>query len=299
MWSKDVECFLANRIGFWVSSSVYLKEISVIMQVSVQPCTATMNPLLPTDLKMKREKESGRDNQDSNQHESLPQISIRDHPGLGQKAHSQHKHSGYNYVIPFASTARERHEKKYIANALAEVPYGAFVLNWPCENGRLLPFLKQLGYSVTCADSSSHAVAQARFYGGFLGEGCIDDTDDFQVVDLLQAGFEDDYFSAAIVNHLFYYVPESQMRQRILKELGRICSGPIVVSFFHIVAAEEKICRVNDAFCKYRIQSGISLNRRKFAQEVNECGLIVTKWVPKYRVTSKQTSVVLVRDKGF
>lgn len=258
-----------------------------------------MNHLLPTDLKMMRETESIRDNQNSDQKGSFPHIAIRDHSDFRQTAHSQHKQGGHKYVIPFVGTARERHEKRCIAKALADVPHDASVLNWPCERGRLLPFLKQLGYSVTCADSSSHAVAQARFYGGFLGEGCIDHTDDFQVVDIFQAGFDDDYFGAVIVNHLFCHFPESQMRQRVLKELGRICSGPIVVSFFHIVATEKIVCHEHDASCKYRTQNRISLNRRKFAQEVKECGLVVAKWVPKYSVISKQACAVIARNNGF
>ncbi|MBL7187663.1 MAG: class I SAM-dependent methyltransferase [Phycisphaerae bacterium] len=178
------------------------------------------------------------------------------------------------------------------------MPRGTSVLDWPCGRGHLLPLLKRFGYRVTCADSSSHAVAQARFYGGFLGESCIDDTDDFQFVDILQAGFDDDCFGAAIVNHLFCHFPESQMRQQVLKELARMCSGPIVVSFFRIVAVEKTVCYEHDGSCKHQMRDHVPVSRRSFAEEVSECGLIVEKWVPKHSLISKQACAVLVRDKG-
>ena len=263
------------------------------------PCPAAINRLLPTDLEMKRTKESGWDNQDSNKHNNSLHILIGNRPGSKQITHFQYKQGGHKHVIPFVGTEWERREKWCIARALADVPRGTSVLNWPCEHGRLLPFLKQLGYSVTCADSSSHEVAQARFYGGFLGEGCIDHTDDFQVVDILQAGFTDSYFDAALVNHLFCHFPESQLRQRVLKELGRICSGPIVVPFFHIEAAENIVCYKHDPSCKYQRQKSIPKSRKEFAKEVGECDLNIAKWVPRYSLNSKQACAVIVRNKSL
>jgi len=242
---------------------------------------------------MRKEQEHVRENQGLGQDRSFSNTSIMAHSNFRQTTHSQHKHSGHRVVMPFLGTTREKREKLCIAKALVDVPHGTSVLNWPCECGRLLPFLKQLGYNVTSIDTSFHAVAQARFRGGFLGEGCIDDADDFQVVDLLQAGFGDDCFDAVIVNHLFCYFPESQMRQQVLKELGRICSGPIVVSFFHIVATAKMVR------CEHQTRNNIPINRRKFSQEVGEYGLTVTKWVPKYSVISKQACAVITRNKGF
>ena len=242
---------------------------------------------------MKQEKENGWDGQDSDQHGNSILNSTRDQYGSEQMPHSQRKHISHKFVIPFVGTAYERHEKRCMVRALADVPRGASILNWPCEHGRLLPFLKQLGYSVTCVDASSHAVAQARFYGGFLGEACIDDTDDFQVVDILQGGFDDGSFDAAIVNHLFYYCPKSQTQQQVLKELGRICSGPIVISFFHIIVP-EKMGRGEQ-----QTRNSIPINRRRFTQEVSKCGLTVIKWIPKYSVFSKQACAIIARKKGF
>ena len=126
----------------------------------------------------------------------------------------------------------EQHEKRYIKTALENVPSGTSILNWPCERVQLLPLLKKLGYKVTSADSCSYTVMQARLYAGTLGEGCIDNTDDFRVLSIFQTGFNNDCFGAAVVNNMFYRFPESEKRQQILKELRRICYGPIIVTFF-------------------------------------------------------------------
>lgn len=199
-------------------------------------------------------------------------------------------------VKPFEGTAEERREENYVAKALKAVPRGTSVLNWPCGCSRLLPLLKKLGYSVTSADSASEAVGRIRLYGGLLGEDCVGDKDNFQVVDIFQTGFEDDHFGAAIVNQVCC-LPESQIRQLILTELRRICSGPIVVSFFcntMIYDTPRSQKRKSD---EPETPDRLRLSRRAFAKEVRKCGLIVGKWVPRYGRGSAQACAVLIRDK--
>ncbi len=200
-------------------------------------------------------------------------------------------------VGPLEGTAEERREEKYVAKALKAVPRGTSVLNWPCGCGRLLPLLKKLGYHVTSADSSSEAVGRIRLHGGLLGENCVGDKDDFQVVNIFQTGFADDRFGAAIVNQLCC-LPESQIRQLILTELRRICSGPIVVSFFcNTMIYDTPRCQKR----KYHdpeTQRRLGFSRRAFAQEVRRCGLVVKKWVPRYSFASRQACAVLARKTG-
>lgn len=200
-------------------------------------------------------------------------------------------------VGPFEGTAEKRREEKYVAKALKAVPRGTSVLNWPCGCSRLLPLLKKLGYRVTSADSSSHVVARMHLYGGVLGEDCINDKDNFQVVDIFQTGFEDDRFGAAIVNQLCC-LPESQIRQLILTELRRICSGPIVVSFFcNSMIYDTPRCqkwKSHEPGTQHRLR----LSRSAFAKEVHKCGLIVERWVPRYSLASGQACAVLARKTG-
>jgi len=223
---------------------------------------------------------------------------LTDHLGLRQDARCRNRQERLEYVAPFDGTEWERRERRYVAEALAHVPRRTSTLYWPCGRGRLLPLLKQSGYSVTCVDSSSRAISQARCHGGFLGENCIDGTDDFKAVDLLCAGFDDDHFGATIVNHLFCHFPEPDMRKKVLRELERICSGPIVVSFLRVTAPEKTVCQEHAEFRTQQVPNQVSVNRKSFAGEVHESGLLVHKWVPKHSLISKQTCAVLVRDKG-
>jgi len=202
-------------------------------------------------------------------------------------------------VKPFKGVAQERREEKYITRALSGVPRGTSILNWPCGCSRLLPLLKKLGYYVTSADSSSDVVGRIRLYGGLLGEDCVGEKDEFKDVDIFQTGFEDDFFGAVIVNQLFPCLPETQIRQLILKELRRVCTGPIIVSFFcntmiHKLAIYESQRPNMDEMIYY-----FRLSRKTFIEEARECGLIVKKWVPRFGFRTRQVCVVLVRDKGY
>jgi len=82
----------------------------------------------------------------------------------------------------------------------------------------------------------------------------------------------------------------------ILKELRRICKGPIIVSFFcntmiYKIAHCEGIKYHND-----ETKHHFRLSRKALTEEVRKRRLIVDKWVPKYALGPRQASAVLVRD---
>jgi len=201
-------------------------------------------------------------------------------------------------IRPFEGMAQERCERMCISRILSGVPRSTSVLNWPCGCSRLLPFLKKLGYHVTSADSSSDVVSRIRLFGGLLGEDCLGDKDEFNVVNIFRTGFEDNHFGAAIVNQLFC-LPEPRIRQLILTELRRICSGPIVVSFFcNTMIYDNPFCqklKYSEPGAKY----SFNFNRRAFTEEVRQSGLIIEKWVPRFSLRKRRFCAVLVRDKNF
>ena len=227
-------------------------------------------------------------------HKTPVVTTVRSDSVRGHAAGLDGKRGVSQLVRPLDATREERREAKYVAKALKAVPHGTSVFNWPCGCGRLLPLLKKLDYRVTSADSSSEAVGRIRLYGGLLGEDCVGDKDDFQVVNIFQTGFANDHFGAAIVNQLCC-LPEPQIRELILKELRRICSGLIVVSFFCNTMIYET------ARCKRRehpepgAQHYLRLSHRAFAREVRRCGLVVKKWMPRYRLASGKACAVLAR----
>jgi SAM-dependent methyltransferase len=234
-----------------------------------------------------------------NQYEKPAVTSINNDLGSVQLANLSRKFRTANqYVSPYERLAKERLEKRCITRALEGVSCDRPVLNWPCGCSRLLPLLKKLGYNVTSADLSSYAVKRIRLYAGLLGENCIDDKDDFQVVDIFQTGFDDDYFGAVVVNQLFSCLPISKIRKLILKELQRICTGPIIVSFFCNTIIYEVACCEGWKSHKAGTKHNFHLSRKAFTEEVRECGLTVEKWVPRFGLRTRQACVVLVRDKG-
>lgn len=147
------------------------------------------------------------------------------------------------------------------------------------------------------ADLSSYAVKRIRLYGGLLGENCIDDKDDFQVVNIFQTNFDDDYFGAVVVNQLFSCLPIYKIRQLILKELRRICTGPIIISFFCNTIIYETACCERRKSHKTGTKHKFHLSRKAFTEEVRECGLSIEKWVPRFGLSTRQTCAVLLRDK--
>lgn len=223
---------------------------------------------------------------------------VNDVSGLRRNLMSTSSIRGDKNFIFSDGLAMGHRERRYIKTALENIPSGTSILNWPCERGQLLPLFKKLGYKVTSADSCSYAVMQARLYGGLLGEGCIDNSDDFRLLNIFQTGFDDDFFGAAVISHMFHRYPESQKRWQILKELRRICNGPIIISGFCNVIAYYAMHSETNKSPEYRIRDCIAFNRRCFEEEVNNCGLVIDRWIPRLSLITRQACAVLVRDKS-
>jgi len=204
------------------------------------------------------------------------------------------KQKNEKYASALPGTALERRENRCIAKALANVPQGASMLYLPCGNGWLLPLFKTLGYKITAADSSVFMAARARYYGGQFRENCIDEADNFHVADIFETSFGDNYFDAVVCNHLFHHFSEAEVRQQALRELRRICTGPIIVSFFCTIAIEAVEFYVNKLLSTTRNESSI-INYKTFAKDAQKAGLAVERWMPMRPLISKQWYAVLKR----
>lgn len=200
------------------------------------------------------------------------------------------------YGLDLVGTARDRREKRCIISALANVPHGAHILDLPCGNGRFLPLLKKLGYRITAADSSGYMVRKVRHYVEPFREDCVDKMDNFHIVNIFDIHFEDDCFDAVVCNRLFHHFNEPEVRRQALKGLRRICSGPIVVSFFCKFAIDAITSRLSDMVRGKRTIGRIPISYKTFEKEAHECGLIVERWIPARPFISKQWYAVLRRD---
>lgn len=133
------------------------------------------------------------------------------------------------YARALEGTATHRREERCVRKALAGLGTGARLLDIPSGTSRLLPLLREMGFQVVEADSSPHMIEQGRHYA--QGRGLRDGTE-FRVEDALATRFADDSFDVVLCNRLFHHFREAEVRRRCLRELSRICRGPLIVSFF-------------------------------------------------------------------
>ena len=202
------------------------------------------------------------------------------------------------FALNIIGTATDRREKRCIKKALSltNVPGGALVLDLPCGGGRLLPLLKERGYWVTAADVSEHMLEEAVRYSGSAVENCPDKRDSFVVANIFQTGFEDNFFEMVICHRLLQYFSEARVRQQALKELARICSGPIVVSFLCNFSADAMASQLRSAIRHRRPRGCRPVSYRDFAEDARAAGLVVKKWIPMRGLVSKRWFAILERD---
>lgn len=199
------------------------------------------------------------------------------------------------YAKSVKDTATTRRESNCVSKALdlVNIPRGASVLDLPCGTGRMIPLLKSYGFKLTCADVSAEMVEQAKLSMGPSGENCIDEEDTFCVASVFDTGFEDNAFDAINCHRLFQYFHESEERQHALKELKRICSGPIIVSFLCDLALDELWDRMRNGFRPRRKRSCVPVGYKLFEKDVQESGLTIKKWILMRPLVSKRWYAVL------
>jgi len=188
---------------------------------------------------------------------------------------------------------KDQREKRCIARGLSQVPRGSLVLDLPCGTGRMYPLLKDLDLHVVEADSSPYMVDHARRKAEESGLSGGQKQDRFLVSDIFHTGFENRQFDAVICNRLFHHFPDSQTRQQALRELARICSGPIVVSFFSIAATDALKFLYKKYILNKTIQDRIPIGPRQFSKDIQACGLRIERWILPRPLLSMQWYVVL------
>lgn len=139
------------------------------------------------------------------------------------------------YATRHGGNRRDRREQQCIERALDGLLAGSRVLDLPCGAGRLAPMLHRMGFIVTQADNSPHMVEQAC---QAWARGCGGRPDSipglrFEVRDIMASGYPDGEFDAVVCNRLLHHFVEPQTRMAALRELRRICKGPVIVSFFN------------------------------------------------------------------
>lgn len=195
-------------------------------------------------------------------------------------------------------TPRDRREKRCIAELLREVPQGAHVLDLPCGTGRLTTFLVERGYRVSAADSSADmARAASEKWTSEVGPLRLDpDLASFRVEDAAATSFDDEAFDAVVCNRLFHHLCEPDTRIRVLRELARIASGPLIVSFFDARTLSAVWRAFRDRLRRRRPIDRIPIPRSRLRAEARAAGLEIDRVMPTRRGISPQTYVRLRRS---
>lgn len=202
--------------------------------------------------------------------------------------------SARKYSRALGGTATHRREERCIRKALAGLGAGARVLDLPSGTGRLLPLLREMGFQVTEADSSPHMIEQARLYAEDRG---LSEGTEFLVEDALATRFADDAFDAVLCNRLFHHFREADVRQRCLRELSRICRGPLVVSFFCNLSFDAVSFHLRHWLAGRTAKDRIPIPRRAFVADAAAARLKVVRMMMARPGMSRQWYAVLERIK--
>jgi len=204
------------------------------------------------------------------------------------------------YPAQFTNSRKDRRESHALLKALEAVPQSAGILDLPCGSGRLTSLLVERGYRVTGADSSAHMVERAR-KAVPAASGVR-----FDVRDVLDSGYPDRCFDAIVCHRLFHHFSEAALRQRALRELARICRGPLVVSFFNSFALDALRSRLKHALQGTCPTDRIPIPMATFVADGCHAGLRVDRTVavrygisPLWLVVFRHAEPYLAEERPF
>jgi len=201
------------------------------------------------------------------------------------------------YLAQTQGTARDRREKRCVLAALAQVPAGSLVLDLPCGAGRLTEWLARHGYRVVAADSSPGMIelARRRWQSLTAAEPTLTGKATFHVQDVMGTEYEDNAFDAVVCNRLIHHYPESQLRQAMLRELSRVCRGPLVASFFDLWTFDGLRSYLSLCCRRPAYWDRCPISRGTLRRDAAAVGLKIERFLPTRPFISPQTYAVFRR----
>jgi ubiquinone/menaquinone biosynthesis C-methylase UbiE len=158
------------------------------------------------------------------------------------------------------NSRRHQRIRRVIVEALTDLPEGSRILDLPCGTGRLLPLLLELGYRYVGADSSPHMVEATREKLDGLQKSAAEPLEaELEVQDITALTYPENAFDAVIVNRLFHHFTRAETRIAALKELNRVCRGPIFVFFLNTWTANGLIFHLKHSIDRPKQRLPISL----------------------------------------
>jgi SAM-dependent methyltransferase len=201
------------------------------------------------------------------------------------------------YPTEYSNRWRDRREKACIIDCLNAIPAGSKVLDLPCGTGRMTRLLVERGYRVIAADASEAMLVRAKDnYAAYRsGKGNAAPEVPFSIRDVLSTGFANDEFDGVSCIRLFHHFSEAETRRKALRELNRICRGPIVVTFLNSFALDRL-----SSWVKMRVRNRKPENQRPiplktFAADIDAAGLQIDKKIAAHWGISSRWFLVLSR----
>ncbi len=202
------------------------------------------------------------------------------------------EHAAARYQQRLVGTARDRREKRCVAKLLEGLAPAARVLDLPCGTGRLTTWLAARGLEVVAADVSLPMVERAR---AAWRAAAPDRRTPCVVADVLALPLRDGVFDALVCNRLFHHLVEPAIRIGALRELARVCRGPIVLSYFEARSFGALRRRLHDRLRAKVRTDRIPIPLARLEAEAAHTGLAVTGWAATRRWISEQSYVRLER----
>ena len=191
---------------------------------------------------------------------------------------------------------KDQREKSAILKTLSYLSPGADVLDFPCGAGRLTRLLLDNGFSVRGADVSPGMVEQAtRNYGRFRNtlstESQRQDVQ-FDLEDIMSTDYKDNEFDAVICNRLFHHFTESETRVKALRELHRIASDKVIISYFNSFTLDAKWRRIRNWMKNHQPTDRIPISSEQFNSELELTGFKIIGTVDMWKYVSQMCYVI-------
>lgn len=201
------------------------------------------------------------------------------------------------YPSSYSNRWRDRREKACVVECLSAIPQGGHVLDLPCGTGRLTRMLVERGYRVTGADVSEAMLSRAREnYRDYQRQqdGKAPRVQ-FEVRDVLSTSYNTDQFDGVACIRLFHHFAEAETRRQALRELRRICRGPIILTFLNSFALDRVTSWLKATIRNRKLTAQIPIAYQTFAADIEAAGLQIDKKLAAHWGISSRWFLVLSR----
>lgn len=118
----------------------------------------------------------------------------------------------------------DQQEQRIIGEFLRSLAKGSTALDMPCGAGRLVPLFADVGVGYAGADASEPMIKVLKETHG--------DEMNAIVGDARSLPYDDNAFAAVVCIRLMHRITEQENRSAILREMARVSSGPLLVSYY-------------------------------------------------------------------